>query len=183
MKLGRSDPARVRFEALVERHEATVLRITRAVLRDEHLAFDAGQEALLRLWKRMAAGGAEELREPAAWLRRAALSSALDLARRRDARGGERSAADAAEPLDRAAAPAADAALAELRAELEACVQALPEGQRTVFRLKHEGGLSLSEVAATLGVSLSTAKTHFARAAVRLQTQLSAHDQRRGTDQ
>ena len=46
------------------------------------------------------------------------------------------------------------------------------EGQRTVFLLRHEGGLPLAEVAETLGVALPTVKTQFARACLKLQSRL-----------
>ena len=47
------DAAPTGFGELVARHERDVLRITRAVLRDEHLGADAAQETFVRLWRRM----------------------------------------------------------------------------------------------------------------------------------
>ena len=49
--------------------------------------------------------------------------------------------------------------------------------QRTVFVLRHSGGLRLREVAETLGLALPTVKTHFARACLKLQTTLAAFDE------
>jgi DNA-directed RNA polymerase specialized sigma24 family protein len=49
----------------------------------------------------------------------------------------------------------------------------LPDGQRTVFLLRHEGGLTLAEVADALGVAVPTAKTQFARACLKLQEKLA----------
>jgi RNA polymerase sigma factor (sigma-70 family) len=62
----------------------------------------------------------------------------------------------------------------ELRGRFEAALAELPEGQRTVFLLRHDGGLALSEVAETLDVSLPTVKTQFARACLKLQAKLAA---------
>lgn len=171
--------ARAGFEALVAAHAREVARVCGAVLRDPHLAADAAQETFLRLWRRMRAEGA-----PAAaggWLRRAALSSAIDLRRRRRAGTAfvalaETSAGEDPPGLAAAHDPAQDAAARELDERLAAALETLPEGQRTVFLLRHAGGMSLAEAAETLGLALSTVKTHFARAVLKLQARLSAFD-------
>jgi RNA polymerase sigma-70 factor, ECF subfamily len=162
------------FDGLVGLHGGEVLRVCRAILRDEHLGADAAQETFLRLWTRLSAG-----RAPAAlggWLRRVAVSTALDAARRRRARGdaeglrGDDERRCAVDP----AGPEVLAARAELARRLEAALAQLPEGQRTVFELRHFGGLTLAEVAETLGLAVPTAKTHFARAALKLQAALTS---------
>ncbi len=164
-----------RFEHLVAENERGILRLCRAVLRDEHLGADAAQEAFVRLWRRLEQGDAEVLERPAAWLRRVALSAALDLARRREVRAGDvpagaaRHESGACDP-----SPLAGAALSELRLRLSAAVDELPEGQRSVFLLRHDGGLALREVAQLLGLALPTVKTQFARACLRLQARLQA---------
>jgi RNA polymerase sigma-70 factor (ECF subfamily) len=153
------------FETLVADHRREVFAVCRSVLRDEHLGADAAQEAFVRLWKRMQARGAPE--EPRGWLRKAALSSAIDLLRRRPrSEALERAGDPAGEPL-----PEADA---ELRARFEQALAALPEGQRAVFLLRHEGGLTLPDIARTLSLSRETVRTQFARAAVHLQHNLWA---------
>ncbi len=180
-----SDHARD-FERLVAEHRGEVLRVCRSILRDEHLGADAAQETFLALWKACAAGN--PLERTGAFLRRVAVNTSLDHARRRRAR-----AAEALEPEPRAtghtssssartsgtelaspaAEPSANAWRTELRARLERALPALSEGQRTVFLLRHEGCLSLAEVAAALGVELSTVKTQFARACLKLQAHLA----------
>jgi RNA polymerase sigma-70 factor (ECF subfamily) len=164
---------RAEVDGLVALHGGEVLRISRAILRDEHLGADAAQETFLRLWTRLSAE-----RAPAAlggWLRSVAVSTALDAARRRRARAdaeglrGDDERRSAASP----ARPEALAARAELARRLEAALAHLPEGQRTVFELRHFGGLSLPEVAEALGLAVPTAKTHFARACLKLQAALA----------
>jgi len=153
------------FEALVAHHRREVFALCRSVLRDEHLGADAAQEAFVRLWKRMQSAGAPE--EPRGWLRKTALSSAIDVLRRRPR----------SEPLENAPEPThepATATEAELRAGFEQALGELPEGQRAIFLLRHDGGLRLSEIAQTLGLSRETVRTQFARAALKLQTKLSA---------
>ena len=123
----------------------------------------------MRLWERMERGEAPG--EVGAWLRKAAVSCALDHARRRAARenaeAARRIAPDA--PAPDSSSPPARASAAELDAALDSALTTLPEGQRTVFLLRHRGGLTLSEVAELLELSLPTVKTHFARAALKLQ--------------
>ncbi|MBM3989355.1 MAG: sigma-70 family RNA polymerase sigma factor, partial [Planctomycetes bacterium] len=69
------------IDALFAEHGERVTRVCRAVLHSDDLARDAAQEAFVRLWRRMEREPA--LEHPGSWLRAAALSSALDLARRR----------------------------------------------------------------------------------------------------
>lgn len=158
------------FERLVAEHRQTVFRICRSILRDEHLSADAAQDAYLRLWRRLRGSGLPE--KPHVWLRRAAASSALDLIRRRDARHEEPA------PLGETPATTTPlethAAADELDAQLRTAVLRLPEGQRTVFLLRHDGGLSLREISETLDLALPTIKTQFARACLKLQTRLAA---------
>jgi RNA polymerase sigma-70 factor (ECF subfamily) len=156
------------FERLVALHERDVLRAACAVLADEHLGRDAAQEAFVRLWRALADGAAPE--RAAAWLRRAAVTAALDLRRRRAARPEEPAAID--ELPARGTGPEAEARRAELEARLARAVDRLPEGQRAIFLLRHEGGLTLAEVAETLELALPTVKTQFARACLKLQAAL-----------
>ena len=163
-----------RFEALVDDHHAAVLRVCRAVLRDEALAADAAQETFLRLWRAFGERAATTLERPGAWLSRTALSASLDLARRRSLRAWGASDVDPAATAARDASPPEVLARAELAARLERALEALPEGQRTVFRLRHHAELPLAEVAELLGVERSTVKTQFARACLRLSRDLRA---------
>ena len=155
------------FEQLVSRHQREVLRLCRTILRDDHLGADAAQETFVRLWRRL-----EDGREPqssSSWLRRVAVSTSIDVARSRAARKSEREV-----DLSLADPRTAGAGDAELRERFEKALAELPEGQRTVFVLRHEGGLKLAEVAETLGVGLPTVKTQFARACLKLQEKLAA---------
>ena len=157
------------FEDLVARHQGEVLRLCRSIVRDEHLGADAAQEAFVRLWRKLSRG--EALERSSAWLRRAAVSAAIDLARARGAREAERGID---EDLPARAPAAPDPVARELAQRLERALVDLPDGQRTVFLLRHEGGLTLAEVAETLGVAVPTAKTQFARACMKLQEKLAA---------
>jgi RNA polymerase sigma factor (sigma-70 family) len=161
-----STAALATFEDLVARHQVEVLRVCRTILRDEHLGADAAQETFVRLWRRIAEG--REPEKTSAWLRRVAVSTSLDLARTRIARKRE---AQIAETLADTRTVAPDAG--EWVERFERALAELSDGQRTVFLLRHEGGMALSEVAETLGVSLPTVKTQFARACLKLQEKLA----------
>lgn len=163
------------FEELVAEHQRSVLRVCRSILRDDHLGADAAQETFLRLWRQLRTEGAPA--RLAAWLRRAAVTTSLDALRRR--RRGTRALEvelppdDAVDPA--APSPAGRLASRELFERFERALDRLSPGQRTVFLLKHSGGLSLAEVAETLGVSVPTAKTQFARACLALQRALRSY--------
>lgn len=160
------------FEALVAEHGRSVRRVCNAILRDEHLGADAAQETFVRLWSRLREGRAPE--RFGGWLRRVAVSTSLDLLRRRPRApaAGEDAAPEPTAPDD----PLALAAGRELHERFEAALAGLSEGQRTVFLLRHAGGLRLAEVAETLGLALPTVKTQFARACLKLQARLAPFD-------
>jgi len=163
-RAGRADA----FDRLVERHQGRVFRLACRLLGDRDAALDAAQETFVRLWSRMAEGRAPE--RSGGWLRRVAVTTSLDLLRRRP--GAEVEEGEAPEPTA-PDDPQALAARHELDRRFEAALATLPEGQRTVFLLRHAGGLRLAEVASTLGVAISTVKTQFARACLKLQTHLA----------
>lgn len=158
------------FEELVATHRGELRKLCRAILRDDALCDDALQQTFLRLWERLRRGRAPE--RPQGWLARVAVNASVDLVRRAGARPDAAALEDPpARPAD---APEEGARLAELERRLRSALAELPEGQRTVFQLRHDAGLPLAEIATALGVALPTVKTQFARAAAKLQRRLSA---------
>ena len=55
---------------------------------------------------------------------------------------------------------------------LQELLGTLPEAQREAFLLREEGGLSLAEMAATMGVNMETAKSRLRYAVAKLRAQL-----------
>lgn len=162
------------FDELVAKHRPAVLRVCRSILRDDHLGADAAQETFVRLWRRLAEEHAP--RRFGAWLHRVAITASLDLRRRRRARtNAEATLEGETESATDRDAPEQVLASRELEESFTRALDRLPTGQRTVFLLRHSGGLTLREVADTLDVSLPTAKTQFARACVHLQESLRAY--------
>ena len=113
------------------------------------------------------------------WLRRLAVSSCLDLLRRRRVRSflrpwRERNF-DAS--TDLAGEDAEDSASYRcLRASVDGIVSRLPARQRAIFSLRIFEEWSLSEIAQSLGVSSGTVKTHLFRAVHRVRGELAAVD-------
>lgn len=135
------------------------------LLQNHHDALDATQEVMLRALAR-AAGGIEDA---TAWLRRVTINYCLDVLRRRRAQP----AASAIEPVEHRA-PAGDLAARELHAAITAALADLSEQQRTVLVAKVYDRQTFAEIAAGLGISTSSAKTHYVRALHALRPRLTA---------
>ncbi len=164
------------FGHFMNEHASIVRRMCRAILQDDHLADDAAQDAFVRLWRQWRDRGRPESAE--GWIRRAAIRTSLDTWRRRDARDRTtRAVLDEASERDvvAAATPIVEAADHELRARYATALESLPEGQRTIFVLRHEAGLSLAAIAESLSIAIPTVRTQFARACVRLQSKLAPY--------
>lgn len=158
------------FERLVAEHQHEVLRVCRSILRDEHLGADAAQETFVRLWRALG-----EDRAPGrvgAWLGRVAVTTSLDTLRARRRQSLRDALARESSPPVEPREPAAEVEAHDLRERFERAVDRLPEGQRTIFLLRHEGERTLAQVAETLGLALPTVKTQFARACLKLQRAL-----------
>ncbi|MEW6270351.1 MAG: RNA polymerase sigma factor [Thermodesulfobacteriota bacterium] len=148
------------FEVLMRRYNQRVYRAARAVLRDDHEAEEAMQEAWVRAYTKLAsfAGRARF----STWLTRIVLNHAIerDRLRRRTidpaaARGATTEAARSAEQqaLDE-----------ELRRALERAVGELPEVFRTTLVLRAVEGLSTAETAECQEISEETVRTRLHRA-------------------
>ncbi len=159
------------FGALVERYQAAVRRLTRAVTGDGYDADDAAQDAFLSALDRI------ETYDPARpfgpWLMRIATNAAIDLVRRRTVRRAD--ALDERSPA-RGPTPAGDAESAEIRAKLETALKALPERQRVAVTLFDVEGYSHAEIAAVLEIPEGTVRSDVFHARRTLRTALEAWD-------
>ncbi len=152
------------FASLVARHERAVWTTAWSILRDDHAAADAAQDAFLHAFQRLG-----DLRQPdqfGVWLVRIVRRESTRLARRR-ARQPTRSLDDAG------ACPPGDSApstrLSADAEELLAAVARLPEHERLVVVLRYLDGHSVAEVAAALGRPVGTVTKQLSRAIERLQ--------------
>src|SRR5438128_103240 len=164
------------FEILMRRHNQRVYRVVRAVVKDEADVEDVMQQAYINAFTHL--HQFEERSQFSTWLIRIALHEAFS--RRRKMRMPESAVRirfdlddTRGELMDTLRSPQADperqAYAQELRRVLEAAVDTLPEGYRTVFMLRDIEGLSTSETGEGLGLGEEAVKTrlHRARAMIR----------------
>jgi RNA polymerase sigma factor (sigma-70 family) len=161
------------FGALVQRYQAAVRRLTRAVTGDVHDADDAAQDAFLSALDRIETYDTSRPFGP--WLMRIATNAAIDLVRRRAVRRTD--ALDERAP-SRGSSPAADAEWAEVGAKLHVALAGLPERQRVAVTLFDIEGYSHAEIAATLEIPEGTVRSDVFHARRALRVALGAFDPR-----
>ncbi len=165
---GEAEHAELAFAAIVERHGPMVLRVCRAVVRDEHDAQDAFQATFLVLVRRARAVRNHELL--ASWLYGVALRVA---GRARSARAErterEREAALPRFPLD----PVERASIAEVVGIVHEEVGRLPARYRAPMILCYLEEQSCEAAAKQLGWPVGTVKSRLARGRDRLRSRLS----------
>jgi RNA polymerase sigma-70 factor (ECF subfamily) len=150
------------FAILVHQVSDGLYAVAFRILRDVGLAEDALQNALLTTWRQL-----PQLRDVErfeAWSRRILVHGCYAEARRSRRWTANLRALDEQGPTT----PDISAGLAD-RDELERIFRRLPLEQRAVFVLHHYIGLSLVEVAETLGIPAGTARSrlHYATRALR----------------
>jgi RNA polymerase sigma-70 factor (ECF subfamily) len=168
-RAGRGDTAA--FEALMRRHNRTLFRTARAILRDDAEAEDALQEAYLQAYHALPGFRAEA--RFSTWMVRIVANEALMRLRKETRRAQivPMQSADATPGLEELAdttmeknRPEPSAERAEMRRLLEQQIDRLPEAYRTVFMLRAVEELPAEEVAAVLQIPEATVRTRFFRA-------------------
>ncbi|MGH8670101.1 MAG: RNA polymerase sigma factor [Burkholderiales bacterium] len=157
------------MEALMRRHNRTLYRTARAILRDDAEAEDVVQEAYLKAYGALASFRGES--KLSTWLVRITANEAL-MRRRKNSRTAVVVPMDAAsgpaaqweEPMSDEAGPERNAMGAEMRKLLESRIDALPDGYRAVFVLRALEELTVEETAAALQLPEATVRTRFFRA-------------------
>ena len=153
------------FASLVTRYERAVWATSWRVLRDDHAASDAAQEAFFQAFQRLG-----ELRKPSlfgAWL--------LQIARRESIRLAKRRRRDPVRSIDEVDAErhvhwddAATRLFLDAKELLDA-VAKLPEHERIVVVQHYLDGRSVADVAAGLGRPVGTVTKQLSRAIQRLK--------------
>ncbi|MEX1246445.1 MAG: RNA polymerase sigma factor [Thermoanaerobaculia bacterium] len=161
------------FEILMRRYNQRVYRLARAVLRTDSEAEDVTQEAWVRAYAHL--DQFEGRAGFSTWLGRIAIHEAwarMRRSRRFETREPDPSGEDR-EMKNASVDPNPEGAAfgREVRLLVEAAVEALPEGYRTVFVLRQIEELSTAETAECLELSEETVRTrlHRARSALRQQ--------------
>lgn len=169
------------FELLMRRHNQSLYRTARSIVRDDAEAEDAVQDAYL-----LAYLGIDKFRGDArllTWLTRIVVNQAIAKSRKSSRRaevirldGDTKWNNDAAEmnmTPDLAESPEHNAMRTQTRHLLEQKIDALPDVFRTVFVLRALEEMSNEEVAACLDIPEATVRTRFFRARSLLREALS----------
>jgi RNA polymerase sigma factor (sigma-70 family) len=151
--------------ACFDAHRARVYRWALGLCGSDADAADITQEVFLRMLRRPPA--VEAPGALVAWLRRVTATVAVDRWRRARVRRLVEEQAVAARPV---AAPPADAEEAQ---RVRAALAELSPQQRLVVLGKSYDGLTFREIAAELGISVPTAKTHYVRALAAIRGKLA----------
>lgn len=158
------------FGVLVGTSIARLEAVARLILRDHELARDAVQETFIRAWRDLPG-----LRDPDrfdAWLHRLTVNACIDAVRWRRRRPVEIEMLQVGAP----SVPDLSGRIAD-RDQLERGFRRLGTEQRAVLVLHYYVGMSVPEVADTLGVPLGTAQSRLARALAALRAALGIHAQ------
>jgi RNA polymerase sigma-70 factor (ECF subfamily) len=151
------------FERLYRRHRGELYRFLLRATGNPQDAEDVAQTAFLNAYRALARGRAPE--KPRAWLFAIAENARRGLFRAQ-ARRQER-------PLD-PALPAAEPEIAT--SQIRQAIARLPFNQRTALVLRELGGLSYSEIARQLGVSLASVQMLLFRARRSLRDELAPEE-------
>jgi RNA polymerase sigma-70 factor (ECF subfamily) len=170
------------FAQLVEKYEQRVYNLARKMMRNQQDAEDVLQETFISVFRHL-----DEFQGDAAfatWLYRIATNASLMKLRGRKTpplsldEPVESDDGDGAMPreiVDWSFTPEEALLSTEVRAQMDAAVEALPESMRAVFVLRDIEGLSVQETADVLGISVPNVKTRLHRARLILRENLSAY--------
>jgi RNA polymerase sigma-70 factor (ECF subfamily) len=151
------------FDALLSAEKRRLYAIACSILRDPTEAEDAVQEAVFRAWRGWRTVRSEDAR--ATWLVRICVNHCINrrrgLSLRRPAAANEQAAA----PTD----PRFDARLVDL----DRSYRALSPKQRAAVALHYHHGYSLGECADLMRCSVSSVRTHLARAIASMRKEMT----------
>jgi RNA polymerase sigma-70 factor (ECF subfamily) len=155
------------FGLLVDGSIARLEAVARLILRDQELARDAVQDAYIRAWRDLPG-----LRDPdhfEAWLHRLTVNACLDVVRRRRRRPMEVELTPISPPTVED-----ETSLVANRDQLERGFRHLGMDHRAVLVLHYYVGMSVPDLAETLGIPLGTAQSRLGRALAALRAVMQA---------
>ena len=155
---------------LYDRYGRAAYRLALRVLRDESLAEDAVQDAILSVW-RTASRFVPERGTASTWILTLVHRRAVDVVRREQRRRTD--------PLERAPEPISGGGVEEeawvrlQRERVQAALSQLPDQQREALELAYYGGFTQSELAERLGQPIGTIKSRMFAGLARLRELLA----------
>lgn len=172
------------IDALLKRHQSTIIAMVRTRFPEMHDHSDIVQEAQIRMWRSIG-----QLRSPAAfkgWLGQIITNLCYDELRRKvknqdvisldepmesedGSTKGERLIADTSNQPD------TNMQRKELVAALTNALEAIPQDFRQSVLLREVDGLSYEEIAALTNVELGTVKSRISRARVKIQKKMASY--------
>jgi RNA polymerase sigma-70 factor, ECF subfamily len=164
------------YRVLMERHFATIFRVTLRITGNDQDAEEAAQEAFLRAYNKL-----PEFRQTAGfgtWVYRIAMNCALNLVERRGREASWNASPlvteQGAEMFASASGRGPEQALLDGEATRlrERAMQDLTPMERTAFVLRHMEDQSIDVIAKALGVPANSAKQAVFRAVAKLRTAL-----------
>lgn len=158
------------FETLMRRHNRTLFRTARAILRDDAEAEDALQEAYLQAYRSIGSFRGES--KLSTWLARIVANEALMRLRRRARRaeimplqpGASETEINQIADTNMDETPEIAAQRIEMRRLLETQIDSLPDDFRAVFVLRSVEEMSVEDTAEALGIPPATVRTRLFRA-------------------
>ena len=168
------------FEIIMRRHNQRLYRVARSILKDEHEALDAVQEAYVKAYYKL-----DKFIGPdgfASWLSRIVSNEALMRLRQ-----SQRIKYTLDDPMNHdydepvfETQPIDSLAAEQLRQLLEKAIDQLPVGNRCVYMMRAVQQLSTRETARSLDVSEEVVKTRYLRAKRLLQKIFEEHIEETG---
>jgi len=156
------------FEALMSRHQRSIINLAFRFIGDRAAAEDVAQEVFLQVFR--SAAGYRPSASFTTWLYTIARNACYSELRRRRLRPGSLDAEAGSQPA--ASPPANPVESAELRAAVRRAVASLPEAQRMAVILCRYDGLSYEQIAEAMNTSVGSVKSLLHRARLTLREAL-----------
>lgn len=173
------------FDTLFTRYQKRTYRLVQRFVSNHEDALDLTQDAFIRAYQGLA--DFKSQCQFYSWLYRITVNLCIDFLRKKARSEVMLYESDDSEEIPmanvpdlRSESPSKALENKELRSQLRKAIRRLPPKQRRVFILRHWDGLSLKDIAATVGRSDGTVKAHLFHAHRNLRKHLRAYVQEAG---
>jgi RNA polymerase sigma-70 factor (ECF subfamily) len=151
------------FALIVRQFQSAILTLVTVILRDRQAALEVAQEVFVRAWRRLKSF--DQTRPIKPWLMGIAYRVASDYKREQATRAAKERSSAAPGNLRTTQEQPLDALIADEQGRmLWKLVDSLPPGEQMAVVLFYREGLSVEQVAQSLGVAPGTVKTSLFRA-------------------